>query len=110
MAILPKCILTVIRVKIAFPHLTLSLLNRKADEIPVIEEEEVTDCSKFEQLYLIGKIMGVTIPLKTTMIKATVEWKVIGDVSIVDKGNGYSLVKYTNAINCTRIPEIKLGS
>lgn len=47
----------------------------KQNEIPVVEEKELTDFSKFEQLYLIGKIWGETIPLKTIILKSTAAWK-----------------------------------
>lgn len=62
--------------------------NMKADEFPVIEEDELTDYSKYEHLYSISKILDEIIPLKTIFIKATFTWKVIREVSIVDMGNG----------------------
>lgn len=52
-------------------------------------EEELRDCSKFEQLYLIGKTLGVAMTLETIIAKATTKWKVVEDVSIVDMRNGF---------------------
>lgn len=42
----------------------------KREEIPTIDEDDLTCCSRFEELYLIGKVLGKTIPLKNTHIKA----------------------------------------
>lgn len=60
-------------------------------EIPIVEEDELTNCSKFEQLYLIGKFLGKIIPLKTIITKSIAEWKVVSEVSVADTGNGYNL-------------------
>lgn len=43
--------------------------------------------------------------LETTIAKPTAEWKVVGDVSIVDMRNGYNLIKFTNPMACVRIFE-----
>lgn len=40
------------------------------DDFPIVGEE-LTNCSKFEHLYLIGKLVGETMPLKTIVTKTT---------------------------------------
>lgn len=50
------------------------------NELPVVEEDELTDNSEFEQLYLIEKMLGETTPLKTVKVKSAMEWKVAREV------------------------------
>lgn len=38
-----------------------SIASSKEEEISLVEEKEFIDCSKFEQLYLIGEILGETL-------------------------------------------------
>lgn len=61
--------------------------------------------SLFYHLYLIGKILGEPIPIKFIMTKCSVGWHVAGEVSFVDMGNGFSLVKLTNELDCNRVFE-----
>lgn len=61
------------------------------DDIPVIDEKDLTDISLFEHLYLIGKCV--------------IDWQITGKVSIVDIGKGFSLAKFTNAKYCNRVHE-----
>lgn len=32
-------------------------------------------------------------------------WKIVGEANIVDMGNGFSLVKFTNAMDCNKVLE-----
>lgn len=52
----------------------------------------------FELLYLIGKILGDTLPLKLITSKCLIEWKATGDVDLVDIGKGFYLVKFPNVM------------
>lgn len=64
------------------------------DNIPIIDEKDLTDISLFKQLYFNGKC---------------VDWQITGEVSIVDMGNGFSLLKFTNAKYCNRVHEGQPG-
>lgn len=61
------------------------------EEIPIVDGKDLKYVTKFEQLYLIGKILGKTMPLKT-IISCVAEWKVPRKVTIMDSGHGYSLM------------------
>lgn len=43
-------------------------------DIPNIDELEVPDCEKFENLFLIGKLLGESVPLKTIASKSKADW------------------------------------
>lgn len=53
----------------------------------------------FEQLYLIDKILGETLPLKLVVFKCLTEWNPNGDVDMVDIGNGFYLIKFSNVMD-----------
>lgn len=53
----------------------------------------------FEQLYLIDKILGETLPLKLVVFKCLTEWNPHGDVDMVDIGNGFYLIKFSNVMD-----------
>lgn len=44
------------------------------NQLLVVEENELTDCLKFEQLSLIGEVQCETIALKTIVTKPVAEW------------------------------------
>lgn len=48
----------------------------------------------FEQLYLIGKILGETLSLKFVLYKYLTEWNLNGKVDMVDIGNGFNLLNF----------------
>lgn len=43
--------------------------NREVDDLPDIDEVEIPDCEKSENLLLIGKMLGESVPLKTITSK-----------------------------------------
>lgn len=43
------------------------------------------------------------MPLKTILSKCLNVWKLSGEVSMVDMGNGFTLLKFTNAIDCNSV-------
>lgn len=75
------------------------------DDIPIVHENDLKDVSKFEQLYLIGKILGETMPIKTIISKCEIGWQGVWEVNIADTGNGFSLVKFTTGSDCNRVSE-----
>lgn len=54
------------------------------------------------------KSLGEIIPLKTMITKSIAKWKVVGEVSIFYMGNGYNFIKFTNALEFTRVLERQL--
>lgn len=52
----------------------------------------------FEQLYLIGKILGDTLALKLITYKCFTKRKPTGDVELADIGNGF-YVKFSNEMD-----------
>lgn len=59
-------------------------------------------CHTLQQLFLIGKILGESLHNRLTAFKCSVEWKPSGEFSIVDLGNGFSLVEFANAMDHNR--------
>lgn len=73
------------------------------EDIPAIDSQYLTDISLFSQLYLIGKILGESMPLKAILSNCMNNSKFAREGSMVDMGNGFTLVKFTNY--CSRILE-----
>lgn len=71
-------------------------------DIPNIDELEVPDCEKFENLFLIGKLLGESVPLKTVASKSKADWSPSGEIKYVDMGNGFILIKFANEMDCNR--------
>lgn len=46
---------------------TLQMISDE-DDIPNVHEKDLKDVSKIEQLHLIGKILGETMPFKTIFL------------------------------------------
>lgn len=53
----------------------------------------------FEQLYLIGDILGETLPHKLILSKCLSEWNPNGEMDMVDIGNSFYLIKFSNVID-----------
>lgn len=61
-------------------------------------------------MYLTGKILGKAIPMKFIMTKCTLGRKVSGEVSLMDMGNGFSFVKFSNEVEDNRVDKGDRGS
>lgn len=48
-------------------------LEIDVEEIPDIDKVELPKCEKFENLYLIGKVLGESVPLKTIISKTKMD-------------------------------------
>lgn len=59
--------------------------------------------SAFEQLYLISKILVEALPLELLTFKCLLEWKPSGDVSIVDMGNGFRVIKFSSVMDRNKV-------
>lgn len=75
----------------------------REDHIPIVNLYDLSDIFAFQQLFLIGKILGESLHIKLIISKCSVEWKPSGDFNIVDLGNGFSPVKFANAMDRNRI-------
>lgn len=51
-----------------------------------MDDKDLRDMSTFQQLYLIGKVLGEAIPIKLIASKCLLDWQVVGEVNIVDMG------------------------
>lgn len=67
-----------------------------------IDELEVPDCEKFENLFLIGKLLGESVPLKTIASKSKANWSPSGEIKYVDMRNGFIIIKFANEIDYNR--------
>lgn len=65
--------------------------------------------SAFEQLYLIGSVLGGAAPIKNIISKCSINWQVLGELSIVDINKGFNPIELTNELDCNRVFEGNLG-
>lgn len=72
------------------------------DEIAIMDEQDLKDVSKFEPLYLIGKILGKTMLLKPLSPSALLTDKSRGS-KYIGYGNRFSLIKFSNAVDCNKV-------
>lgn len=77
--------------------------SSEEDDLLVVDEAELPDCDRFENLYLIGKMLGDSIPLKTIMVKTKSDWVPRGEIKYVDMGNGFMLIKFANEMDCNHV-------
>lgn len=65
-------------------------MDKDEDDLPDIDKAELPECEKFENLYLIGKMLGESVPLKTIMSNTKSDWVPTDEakyVKYVDMGN-----------------------
>lgn len=79
-----------------------SVDSLSGEDISIINSHDHTYISNVGQIYLVGKLLGESMPLKTILSKCLSDCKVTGEVNVVDMGNGFTFVKFTNSIDCTR--------
>lgn len=66
-----------------FPHQEVeSYMDKDDDDLLDIDEAALPKCEKFENLYLIGKMLGESVSLKTIMSKSKSDWMPIKEVNI----------------------------
>lgn len=61
--------------------------------------------STIQQLCLIDKVLREGILIKIIISKCMMEWQLEEEVSIVDMGNSFSLIKFINENDCNRVYE-----
>lgn len=95
----------------AYSHLDSEVIySFNEDTIPIVNPGHLFNVSTFQQLFLIGKILGESLPTKLIASKCSAEWKPSGEFSTVDMGNGFSLVKCANPITVIEFSWVNLGS
>lgn len=50
-------------------NVSKEFISLNGEDIPIIHSQDLTDISLFRQLYLIGKILGESMPLKMILSK-----------------------------------------
>lgn len=73
------------------------------EDIPDIDEKELPDCEKFVNFFLIGKLIGESVPLKTIISKTKSDWVPTCEVKYIDMGNGFILIKSANEMDCNHV-------
>lgn len=63
----------------------------------------LSDVSTFKQLYLIGKILGESLSLKLITSKCLFRWELSDEATIIDMGDDFTLVKFSNVMNCNKV-------
>lgn len=56
------------------------------EDIPDIDEKELPDCEKFENFFLIGRLIGESVLLRTIISKIKSDWVLTGQVKFIDMG------------------------
>lgn len=69
------------------------------DNVLIVNPRHLPGVAVFEQLYLIGKILCETLPLKLITSKCLTEWKPTSDVNLLDMANGFHLIKFSNVLD-----------
>lgn len=54
-------------------------------------------------------MLGESVPLKTIISKTKSDWMPMGEIKLVDMGNGFILIKFANEIECNHVSLINLG-
>ena len=78
-------------------------VDNSSEELPSIDEEDWACCESFVKLFLIGKVLGELVPLKSISSKKKVEWKTSGESSFMDLGNDFFLIKFSTSEDCPKV-------
>lgn len=80
------------------------------EEMLVIDKQDLKDVCKFEQMYLIGKGSWQNNASQDHCVQMCCWLASYGEVNIIDLGNGASIIKFTNAVDCNKVFEGQLWS
>lgn len=67
-----------------------------------MDDIEILDCEKLENLLLIGKLLGESV-LKTISSKTRPDWMPMSKIKYADMGNGFILIKFANEMDCNHV-------
>lgn len=87
------------------PELSYSFTG---DNVPIVDPGHLSNVVA-EQLCLRGKILGEALPLKLITSKSLSERKPSEDVSIVNIGNSFSLIKFSSVMDKTKFFKANCG-
>lgn len=74
------------------------------DDIPDLLASDL-NMAPFYHMYLICKLLGEATPIKFIVAKCIFEGKVTSEANFLEMGNGFTLVMFSNEVNCNRIFE-----
>ena len=57
----------------------------------------------FAKLFLNGKVLGESVPLKSISSKTKAKWKTSGEFSFMDLGNDFFLIKFSTSEDCSKV-------
>ena len=80
-------------------------VDNSSEELPSIDEEDLAYCESFAKLFLIGKVLGESVPLKSIFSKMKAEWKTSDESSFMDLGNDFFLIKFSTSKDCSKVWE-----
>lgn len=72
-----------------------------------MDEKDLVYCKSFSKLYLIGKVMGKLVPLKSISSKMKAKWKTLGDSYFMDLGDDFFLITFSTLEDCSKVWEDK---
>ena len=72
-----------------------------------MDEEDLVYCKSFSKLYLIGKVMGESVPLKSISSKMKAKWKTSDDSYFMDLGDDFFLITFSTSEDCSKVWEDK---
>lgn len=73
---------------------------RMEDDLLDVDELEIPECHKFENLFLISKMLGKSVPLKRVSSKIKADWMPTGEIKYVDMVNRVILIEFANEMDC----------
>ena len=82
------------------PSLTL---DPSLEDLPTMDEEDLACSKSFAKLYLIGKVLGELVSLKSISSKMKAECKTLGESCFMDLGNDFFLIKFSTFEDCTKV-------
>lgn len=76
----------------------------------MVDEDDLTCCESYVRLYLIGKILGESMPLKSISSKLKAKWKTSSKICIINLGNDFLLIKFSICEDYSKLWENRLSS
>ena len=87
-------------VEYCVPILDLTLYLSLGD-LPIMDEEDLVCHKSFSKLYLVRKVLGESVPLKSIYSKIKAKWKTSSEFCFMDLGNDF-LIKFPSSKDCTK--------
>ena len=70
-----------------------------------MDEKDLVCYESFSKLYLISKVLGESVHLKSISSKMKVGWKTLGESCFMDLGNDFFLIKFSTSEDCSKLWE-----